>query len=256
MTAAALVANRQLCLYRRMWKTNLVGHVLQALLYLLGLGIGVGTLVDRNGTAELGTASYVAFVAPGLLVTAAMSVAAFESMWPVMGSLKWDRGYYAASATPLDAGDLVAGHALWIVVRTTTTSVLVAGALALFPDTRSWGLISAVGACTLVGVAFAMPLMAFAVTAKMDGSFAGLQRFVIIPLFLFGGAFYPLGQLPLLVQWLAKVAPLWHGVELARGATEGGLGAAAALGHVAYLLAWAAAGTVFAVRRLRKVIYV
>jgi hypothetical protein len=64
-----------------------------------------------------------------------------------------------------------------------------------------------------------MPIMAYSVTAEMDGSFAAIQRFVIIPLFLFGGAFYPLTQLPTVVQWLAKVFPLWHGVVVARGFT-------------------------------------
>jgi lipooligosaccharide transport system permease protein len=256
MTGAALAANRQLHFYRRLWKSNMISQVVQPLLYLLGLGIGVGALVDRNGTPELGAPSYVAFVAPGLLVTSAMSVAAFESMWPVMGSLKWDRSYFAASATPLDARDLVAGHALWMAVRTLITSALVAVVLALFPDTRSWGLIAAVGVCTLVGVAFAMPLMAIAVTAQLDGTFAALQRFVIIPLFLFGGAFYPLTQLPTVVQWVAKAAPLWHGVVLARGSTVGGLRPMTAIGHLAYVLAWAAAGTIVATRRLRRVLYV
>lgn len=250
------VTSWHLATYRRLWRLNMLSSFVQPMLYLLGLGVGVGALVDRNAasTAALGGVSYVAFVAPGLMVTAAMAVCANDSMWPVMAGLTWSRGYHGIAATPLDARDVVLGHAAWMAVRSGITAGLVAIALALFPDTRSWGLAPAVLVSMAVGVAFAMPIMAFSINAEMDGSFAAIQRFVIIPLFLFGGAFYPLSQLPEVVQWAARVAPLWHGVVVARGLTTGSVGWAA-LGHVAYVLAWAAAGIAVAVPRLRRRLY-
>ena len=79
------VASWHLTQYRRLWKMNLMSSFVQPLLYLLGLGVGVGALVDRNTATggTLGGASYVAFVAPGLLVTTAMALAAGESMNPL-----------------------------------------------------------------------------------------------------------------------------------------------------------------------------
>jgi lipooligosaccharide transport system permease protein len=98
---------------------NLLSSLVQPMLYLLGLGVGVGSLVDRNtGSSDvLGASSYVAFVAPGLLVTTAMALAAGESMWPVMGGLKWSRGYHGMAATPLSARDIVVGHGTWMALR-------------------------------------------------------------------------------------------------------------------------------------------
>ena len=243
--------------FRRMWKMNVLSSFLQPLMYLLGLGVGVGALVDRNtgSTSTLGGASYVAFVAPGLLVTTAMALAAGESMWPVMGGLRWQRGYHGMAATPLTATDIVVGHGVWMLMRCGIASAAVSVALALFPDTRSWGLIPATAISMLVGLAFAMPIMAFSITAEMDGAFPAIQRFVIIPLFLFGGAFYPLSQLPVGVQWVAKATPLWHGVEVARWCTTGGFRWAAAVGHLAYVALWALAGTAVAVRNLRRKLY-
>ena len=254
---ALRVASWHLANYRRLWRLNLLSTFVQPMLYLLGLGVGVGALVDRNASAgsTLGNVSYVAFVAPGLMITTAMSLSAGESMWPVMGNLKWTRGYHGIATTPLDATDIVLGHATWIAARSCITGVLVAAALACFHDTRSWGLIPAVLIAVLVGVAFAMSIMAFSINTEQDGSFAGVQRFFIIPLFLFGGAFYPLSQLPIVVQWLAKVAPLWHGVVIARAFTTGHVDWRGVVGHLAYIAMWVAVGIVVSIRRLRKKLY-
>lgn len=251
------VAGWYLTAFRRLWKMNLLSSFVQPMLYLLGLGVGVGSLVDRNtGSAStLGGVSYVAYVAPGLLVTTAMTLGAMESMWPVMGNLKWQRGYHGIAVTPLDARDIVLGHATWIAFRCAVAGAAVALALALFPDTRSWGLIPAVLVAALVGVAFATPIMAMSVNSEYDGAFAGVQRFYIIPLFLFGGAFYPISQLPTLVQWLAKLPPLWHGVVAARAFTTGNIAWGATLGHLAYVSLWVIVGAVVATRRLRRKLY-
>lgn len=251
------VASWHLANYKRLWRLNLLSTFVQPMLYLLGLGVGVGALVDRNASAgsTLGHVSYVAFVAPGLMITSTMSLSAGESMWPVMGNLKWTRGYHGIATTPLDARDIVLGHATWIAARSVITGALVAIALACFHDTRSWGLIPAVLVGVLIGVSFAMPIMAFSINSEQDGAFAGIQRFFIIPLFLFGGAFYPLSQLPTLVQWLAKVAPLWHGVVVARSFTTAHVDRTSAAEHLAYIVVWIVAGTFVSTRRLRRKLY-
>ncbi|MFZ9629816.1 MAG: ABC transporter permease [Ilumatobacteraceae bacterium] len=251
------VLSWQLMLYRRIWRLEAMNAVVQPLLYLLGLGIGVGALVDRNtsSTAALGGLPYVAFVAPGLVMTTAMSLAAADSMWPVMGGLTWGRGYHAIAATPLTARDIVGGHALWIWIRCGYSAAAVGVALAVFPDTRSWGLVPMVPVAMLVGTAFAMPIMSFSVVAKMDGVFAAIQRFVIIPLFLFGGAFYPLGRLPRPVQWVAVAAPLWHGVTVARSFFAGTFDLASTAAHLAYLMVWAVVGALLAEHRLTGRLY-
>jgi len=114
---------------------------------------------------------------------------------------------------------------------------------ALFPATRSWGLIPAVPFAVLTGMAISGPLTAWSASREAgDQSFPAIMRFAIVPMFLFAGAFYPISQLPGWLQPVAQVTPLYHGVELCRGAVLHTLGVGAAVVHVTVLVAYWLAG--------------
>jgi lipooligosaccharide transport system permease protein len=229
-----------------MWRADAAGNVLQPLLYLLGMGIGVGALVDSNTSAEsmLGGVSYFAFLAPALIATTAMMTCATEALWPLLAGFKWTNHFVAMTATPLHPVDVVGGFALWVSTRAVIGSSAVAAVLVLFDETRSWGLLAAVVFGVLTGLAFALPVAVWTSTREREISFPAIMRFGLIPLFLFGGAFFPIDQLPDWAQAIAYVTPLYHGVELTRGAVLGTLGLLAAVGHVAVLAAYAGTGYV------------
>ncbi len=231
-------------LYRTIWRSNVMGAVLQPFLYLLGMGLGVGALVNRNESSEqlLDGLTYFEFLAPGLLATTAMMISAQESLWPVLGGFKWQRTFHAQAASPLSPGEITGGLALWQTTRSLISVAGVAMVLLFFPETRTPGLALAVLFGGLTGVAFAAPISAWTATREREGSFPTILRFGIIPLFLFGGAFFPISQLPDWLEPVAKVTPLWHGVELCRNAVHGRLGVVEAIGHCAVLSAFALAG--------------
>ena len=246
--------------YRVHWKSNVFGAFVQPFLYLLGMGVGVGSLVDERGgndaAGALGGLSYYEFLAPALLATTGMMLGAGEALWPTMGGFKWQRFFHAQAQTPLSTGQIVGGLTLWQATRTGIGVAGVAAVLALFPGTRHWGLLAAVPFGVLTALAFACPLIAWAATRESERSFPNIMRFVITPLFLFGGAFYPISELPGWLQPVAKVTPLWHGVELCRGAVHGTLGVLDTIVHVTVLGAVAAVGLAFSQvafhRRLSK----
>lgn len=242
--AAVRVWESHFTLYRTVWRSNVLGAVVQPLLYLLGMGIGVGALVNRNDSSGqlLDGLTYFEFLAPGLLATTGMMISAQESLWPVLAGFKWQRNFHAQAASPLTPGEITGGLALWQTTRALISVSGVAVVLACFSGTRTPGLPLAVLFGGLTGVAFAAPITAWSATRERDGSFPTVLRFGILPLFLFGGAFFPISQLPDWMQPIAKVTPLWHGVELCRNAVHARLGLTDTAVHCAVLAGFALAG--------------
>jgi lipooligosaccharide transport system permease protein len=240
-----------LAFYKRTWRGSLTTSIVNPVFYLGALGIGLGTLVNRSGTTP-GGVDYLAFVAPGVLAATAMQIGTNEASWPVLGSIRWTRGYYAMLATPLGIRDIVLGHQAWMATRVVSSCTLYLAVIAAFG-----GILSPLGlltlpACFLIGLAFSAPMAAYAATRESDGAFIAVNRFVIVPMFLFSGTFFPVTRLPVLLRWIAYVTPSWHGVDLCRSLTLGTVHWPLALVHVVYLLAWGAAGLVAALHTYRR----
>jgi lipooligosaccharide transport system permease protein len=242
--------------YRRTWRGSIYSSVLEPVLYLGAMGLGLGTLVDRHGTASLGGMSYLVFLAPGLLAAAAMQTAMGESTYPVMASVKWLKTYQAAAATPLRPVDLFHGHLLFTIMRLVMNCSIFLVVMTAFGAAASPWVLAAIPVAMLTGLAFAAPIEAFAVTRNKDGSFAMLFRFGMIPLFLFSGTFFPLTQLPGWIRPVAYATPLWHGVALCRSLSLGTASPGGALVHVGYLAAVAAIGVAVGRRTYRRRLYV
>jgi lipooligosaccharide transport system permease protein len=236
--------------FRRTWKGSVVSYFLQPWLYVAAMGLLLGGYIDDASSGVGGAPTYLDFIAPGLLAATAMQVATGEVMWPVMGAIKWDKTYYGMMATPLRVVDIVTGHLAFAMFRVTAAAVVFVTALAVVGIFSSLlGFLAALGGALLVGLAFATPVYAFSAGARSEQGFALVHRLGVMPMFLFSGAFFPIGNLSTPLEWLARLTPLWHGVELCRmGSLETWDGSA--LVHVAYLVALAAVGSWFAVRRL------
>jgi lipooligosaccharide transport system permease protein len=241
-----------LAAYRRVWRGSAATTLIVPILNLLALGYGLGTLVNGNG--GVGGVPYAEFLAPGLLAAAAMQTAADEGTFPVMGALRWNRTYHAMTATPLGAGEVFVGHLLYVVARATSGAVVFTVVIWAFGLTHGATTLLAVPFALLLALAVAAPVMAYSVHARNDESFALMYRFLWIPMFLFAGAFFPVSQLPAWLQPIAVATPLYHGVELVRGATLDELTWAAVLVHCGYLLVLGAVGVVLSVRGYRRVL--
>jgi lipooligosaccharide transport system permease protein len=235
---------------RRYWRGVVVAGLVTPLLYVLALGVGLGTVVNRHSDT-LGV-PYVQFVAPAFLAAAALQTATASATFPVMAGFFWIRYYHGMAATPLTPRQICDGKLLWIGLRTLLSSVIYLAVMAAFGALHRPAGLLGVFAATLTGLAFAAPVLALSASVKAEGqAFNVLFRFVVTPMFLFSGTFYPISQLPGWGRALAYVSPLWHGTELARGAALGGLSDLAVLGHVGYLLLWTVAGVALARWRFR-----
>jgi lipooligosaccharide transport system permease protein len=257
VTRSLRIVQRNAVVYRRVWRGSLFASFLQPTLYLMALGFGVGSLIDPRRVPSIpGGGSYLQFLAPGLLAAACMQVGSFESSWPVTGKILWRRNYHAMLATPLAIDDLIVGELLWIAIRLTTVGtafILVAsafGVMRIAPAT-----LLAVLFAVLTGLAFSAPIMAYAATLKSGNNFNVVFRFIITPMFMFSGVFFPVDRLPPLVQWIAEASPLYHGVQLVRGLTLRQLQPSIAMMHLIYLLVLFTGGLVVARYTFRRKLY-
>jgi lipooligosaccharide transport system permease protein len=233
--------------YRRVWRGTAITSIVNPVFYLGALGVGLGTLVNKSSGSSLGV-PYIDFVAPGMLAATAMTIASGEASWPVIGSIKWTRQYFAMLATPIGTRDIVLGHQLWMTARVASTSAVYLAVIAAFGGVNTPLGILALPAAVLLGAAFTAPFAAYAATRESEAAFVPVNRFIVVPMFLFSGTFFPVSRLPLPLEWLAYATPLWHGVELCRMFTLGDVNALRALGHVVYLLLFVVIGFAFALR--------
>lgn len=247
LTLALRATEREARVWAKVWRSGVFTTFVAPVLMLLALGVGMGQLVESD-PAELGGLDYLAFVTPGLMVATAMQTAAGNSLWPVMSGHRWLGTYYSQSASPMGSSDIYAGQVVWTGAKALLQSVvfLLVG-MALGGVLSPWGVL-AIPAAALTAVAIGAPLAAFAATQDSDAAFDVLLRVVIVPMYLFSGTLFAIDQLPAGLQVVAKVLPVWHGVELARAATTGSADFGSVLVHVGVLLAYLGAGCAWGVR--------
>jgi lipooligosaccharide transport system permease protein len=238
--------------YRRVWRGTVVSSILNPLLFLAAMGVGLGMLVDEGTDGGIDGVSYIMFLAPGILAAQAMQTAVFESTYPVMGAIKWQRQYHAMLAAPLGVADIVIGHLVFIGMRVTISSSAFLLIAAAFGAIESWWALLALPVAILTGLAFSGLVFAFAARQENDSGFNMLFRFIVMPMFLFSGTFFPVEQLPAALETIAMVTPLWHSVELCRGLALETMDFAPALGHLGYLAFCLALGVWLAMVSFRK----
>ncbi len=231
--------------YKRTWRGSIATSFFYPVLYLAAMGVGLGSLVNQHVHTVQGV-TYLDFIASGLLASTAMQIGGNEATYPVMGAIKWMKTYLAMLATPLGVDDVLIGHLAWIALRVLTVSTIYLVVMAAFGAILSPVAALALPAAVLTGIAFAAPIAAFAAAQENDTPFAALYRFVLVPLFLFSGTFFPVSQLPGWLQPVAYATPLYHGVALCRSLTLGQLDLWPDVGHAAYLLTLSGIGFLIA----------
>ena len=232
--------------YRRNWRGTLFMTFLAPVLFLGAMGFGLGNFVTNSassGGVFGGGVSYAAFLAPGLLAATCMQTGAFEATYPIMGRIVWDKVYHAMLATPISVVDIIAGQFGWFSIRlglVATAYLVVMVGFGLVHGGPLAVLVIPVG--ILTGLSFSSWIAAFAATQQNDVGFSMIFRFLITPLFLFSGTFFPIDRLPAPLQPIALLTPTYHGVALTRELTLGTVQPLAALLHLAILIAVVAAG--------------
>src|ERR671932_1887519 len=213
---AAAVWGRNARVFSKLWRGALLPTFVDPLFYLVAIGFGLGTYV-----ANINGLSYKDFIAPGLIASAAMWAAAFETTYNVYFRMNELRLYDAVLSTPVEVPDLVAGDLAWSASRATVYGCVVLAVVAAF------GLISSPWALlippfvVLGGMCFSVIGYAFTTLIPKIDLYSYFFTLGITPMFLFSGIFFPFNQLPGWVEVIAWLTPLYHLVEITRGMATG-----------------------------------
>ena len=229
--------------------------VLNPLLYLVSIGVGVGSLISHNlGPHGIDGVSYLTFIAPALLAASAIQSAQDEVIFPTFQGFKWGRMFYGMNATPQTGSSIASGVFLAAILRTVLGVTVYSILLYLFGAMSSPHSYLAIPIAVFSGAAFgAVMLAAAAYTENEDRFFTIVGRFLIGPMFLFSGTFYPINTLPLVVRIFGWISPLWHATELGRYATYGHkISMTMVIVHFAYLIAMLVLGLLFAFKQYSK----
>lgn len=213
--------------------------------YLLGLGAGLAVLINANaGHQAVGGVDYLTFLAPALLLSAGMMTAAEENTFGVFGGFKWLPIFWAMNATPLSSRQMVTGFTVSVWARVLPASCFYLIAMYAFGLLHGWAGLMLLPIMALLSTATGLPVMAWVATQRNDrGQLSFVQRFVITPLTLFSGTYFPLSVLPSGLQWIGWISPLWHAVDLGRVFTYGAPVAGWLIAvHVAFLVLLTLAG--------------
>lgn len=204
------------------WRTAiLVVSVANPVLYLTAVGLGIGRLIESNGTSTIDGVRFLVFLGPALLVTAGIQGVLDEIIFPTMGGFKWEKSFYAANSTPITPRQIANGVLIAAALRGLLGGVIY-WLILIGLDASTWSAWPVIPISIFAGLSFGT-IMQGIITHVLndDGFFAILQRFIMMPLFLFSGTYYPLNTMPDFLQWIGWLSPLWHGIELSRWISYG-----------------------------------
>lgn len=237
--------------YRRSWQGTVVSTVIVPAMLLAAVGLGVGAIAQRGTFGDSG-GTYLAYVAPGLAVVVVVEAVAMEGMWRTYGGFHWDRAYLLQAQTPLTPAAMVAGHFLFMLIKSVLVSAGFVVVATLFERDLLPGLLWSLLPAVLTGGAWGALLMAFSLTRRGNSAFVPIQRLLLAPLFFLSGSLFPVALLPWGLRSLMMVTPNWHGVEVSRHLATSGIDSLSVALHCLALVAMAAIGLIIATRVMTR----
>lgn len=247
--AAWHVWQRSIYLYRRTWLMNMLPNFFEPVIYLLGMGLGLGSYVS----GDMQGGNYLAYLAPGLVVSNAMNGGTFETTYNLFVKMNFNRTYEAIMATPVNIEDAMVGELLWATTRGTLYGMIFAIVIACFGLLDPLGFVLLVPVTFLTGWLFAAIGMVFTSFIRVIDMFSFFYTLFLTPMFLFSGIFFPLDRMP---EWMLGVAwctPLYHAVSLSRAVVHHQLAATHAVDAL-WITVVAAGLSVWGVARIRRAV--
>ena len=225
---------------------SLLLHFGEPLLYLIGIGYGLGRFIG-----EIDGIPYFTFLASGFIAWSAMNVASMESMWSVYTRMVPQQTYEAILATPATVDDIVMGELLWCGTKSLVSGSAILAVASMLGAVHDWTAIFTLPIIFLTGLCFAAPGLIVTAYAKAYENFNFYMTLVMTPMFILCGVWYPITTLPEPVQRIVEFLPLTHAISIIRPLVVG-VPIENLVVHLGALLLFGAISTWIAVTLIRR----
>ena len=230
------VWRRNLLVWRKLAGASILGNLADPLIYVLGLGYGLGSMLP-----QVGGVPYVAFLAAGMVCSSTMFAATFEAMYSAFSRMHVQRTWDAIMMAPLDLDDVVLAELVWAASKSVLSGATILAVIWLLGLSHSPLSLLVLVVVPLVGLAFSALALTMTALARSYDFFTYYFTLVVTPMNLLCGVFFPVEQLPPAFQAIAALLPLTHAVALTRPLLLGGIPEYIVL-HLVVLVAYTAAG--------------
>lgn len=205
------VWRRNLLVWRKLAAPSMLGNLADPMIYMLGLGYGLGRLLP-----EINGMPYITFLAAGTVCFSTMNSATFETLYSAFSRMHVQRTWDAILNAPLTLDDVVAAELAWAASKSMLSGLAIMVVVWALGLTTSPLSLAALLVVPLIGLTFgALGLAITAVSPSYD-FFMYYFTLVITPMAMLSGVFFPLDQLPTGFQVAAWILPLSHAVALVR----------------------------------------
>lgn len=229
----ARVFLRNLRVFLKTWKANLMFNFLEPVLYLSAMGFGLGVYVNR-----IHGLPYINFLASGLIASSAMFSTAYEMTYDSFTRMSYQKTFHAMVATPVSMDDVVMGEMIYGTFKGVLYGMVFLLVNLLFGLVKSPLALLVPVPLILMALTFSILSLIWTSVAPNYDSFGYFFTLVVSPMFLFSGIFFPVENLPAAVRFLPWMTPLYHAVEVIRAMVLGNL-TSASLVHLGWLAAFA-----------------
>jgi lipooligosaccharide transport system permease protein len=237
---------RNWLVWKKVAAASVLGHLADPVIYMLGLGYGLGSLLP-----EMGGMSYMAFLAAGTVCYSTMNSASFEALYSGFARMHEQRTWEAIMNTPVSLDDIVLSEMLWAATKSLMSGTAVLVVIWVLGLSHSPMSLWMIPLALLIGLAFSAIGLIMTALAPAYDFFMYYFTLVITPMMLLCGVFFPVAQLPEAMQVVAGALPLTHAVDIARPLMTGEMPPQVLL-HVGVLLAYTLAGFYVALVLFRR----
>jgi len=227
---------RHMLVWKKVAATSILGHIADPMIYLLGLGYGLGGLLP-----QMGGTSYLTFLAAGTICYSTMNSASFEALYSGFARMHDQRTWEAIMNTPVTLDDIVLAEILWAASKSMLSGAAVLVVVYLLGLSHFALSLWLVPLALLVGLCFAALGLIMTALAPSYDFFMYYFTLMVTPMMLLSGVFFPVTQLPPLWQTVSALLPLTQAVDIARPLMVGNVPPNSLL-HVAVLLGYMLCG--------------